>query len=64
MTDEPHNIILEHLRDIRQRLSVIEGKIDSLSTQTEGHTGILIGLGHYIHSLDHRVEQLEVKIGA
>ena len=64
MAEEPDQLVLKLLREIRERLDIVEGKIDDLAVKTDGHTGILIGLGHYIHSIDDRVEHLEQKAGA
>ncbi len=64
------NLVLEQLRLIREKLGQVEGrlgdieeKIDDLKTGQSGLTAIVIGLGHYIHSIDERVEHLEQKIG-
>ena len=59
MADEPDQLVLKLLREIRERLDIVEGKIDDMSAKTDGHTGILIGLGRYIHSID----DLERKAG-
>ena len=64
MAEEPDSLVLKLLREIRDRLDAVEGKIDDLSLKTDGHTGILIGLGKYIHDIDGRVEHLETKLGA
>ena len=58
------NIVLEQLRLIREDLRAVNAKIDDLAVKADGHTAILIGLGKYIHDIDHRVENLEEKIGA
>jgi hypothetical protein len=63
MAEEPDNLVIKLLQEIRDRLGVVEGKIDDLKVAQDGHTGILIGLGHYIHSIDERVEHLEQKAG-
>jgi hypothetical protein len=63
MADNADNLVLELLRDIRKRLDVVEGKIDDLKVAQDGHTGILIGLGHYVHSIDARVAHVEAKLG-
>ncbi len=57
------NIVLQLLREIRERLTAVEGKIDDLSVKTDGHTALLIGLGKYIHDIDERVEHVEKKLG-
>ena len=64
MAEEPDSLVLKLLREIRDRVDAVEGKIDDLSLKTDGHTGILIGLGKYIHDIDGRVEHLETKLGA
>ena len=64
MANEPDNMVLQLLREIRERMDIVEGKIDDLKVGQDGHTGILIGLGHYIHAIDERVEHIEKKIGA
>jgi hypothetical protein len=61
---EPDNMALKLLREIRGRMDSVETKIDDLKAGQHGHTGILIGLGHYIHAIDGRVEHLEKKLGA
>lgn len=63
MAEEPDSLVLKLLREIRERLDIVEGKIDEMSVKTDGHTAILIGLGKYIHDIDARVEHLEQKIG-
>jgi hypothetical protein len=63
MSDEPDNIVLKLLREIRDRLDVVESKIDDLSVKADGHSGLLIGLGKYIHDIDERVEHIEAKLG-
>ena len=71
------NIILEQLRLIRDSLARMEGRIDGLAenvqglrsemtgleAKIDGNTAILVGFGHYIHSIDERVEHLEQTIG-
>jgi len=64
MADDPENMVLHYLREIRDRLGSVESKIDGLAAKTDGHTAILIGLGKYIHDIDERVEHLEAAIGA
>ena len=71
MGESVDNLVLEQLRLIREKLGQVEGmigelaeKIDDLKLGQEGQTGILIGLGQYIHSIDTRVEHLEQKMGA
>jgi hypothetical protein len=64
MADEPDNMVLKLLREIRERMDIVEAKIDDLKIGQDGHTGILIGLGHYMHAIDERVEHLETKLGA
>lgn len=64
MADDPDNLVLHYLREIRDRLGHVEDKIDDLAAKTDGHTAILIGLGKYIHDIDGRVEHLEATIGA
>jgi hypothetical protein len=63
MAEEPDNIVLKLLREIRDRLDVVEGKIDDLAVKSDGHTGLLVGLGKYIHDIDERVEHIEAKLG-
>jgi hypothetical protein len=64
MAQEPDNMVLKLSREIRDRMDIVEAKIDDLKTGQDGHTGILIGLGYYMHAIDERVEHLEKKIGA
>ena len=64
MANEPDEMVLQLLHEIRERTDIVEGKIDDLKVGQDGHTGILIGLGHYIHAIDERVEHIEKKIGA
>ena len=63
MAEEPDNIVLKLLREIRDRLDVVEGKIDDLSVKSDGQLGLLVGLGKYIHDIDERVEHIEAKLG-
>ncbi len=67
MPENVDNIILEQLRLIREDIKRIEetlgGKIDDLEAKVDGHTGVMIALGRYVHDIDQRVERLELKIG-
>ena len=63
MVEEPDHIVLTLLREIRDRLDAVEGKIDDLAVKSDGHTGLLVGLGKYIHDIDNRVEHIEAKLG-
>jgi hypothetical protein len=63
MVEEPDHIVLKLLREIRDRLDAVEGKIDDLAVKSDGHTGLLVGLGKYIHDIDNRVEHIEAKLG-
>jgi hypothetical protein len=63
MAEEPQQIVLKLLREIRERIDVVEGKIDDLAVTSDGHTGLLVGLGKYIHDIDERVEHIEAKLG-
>jgi archaellum component FlaC len=77
MAESVDNLVLEQLRLIREQLGRMEGRIDGLAAdmrdlrdemggleaKIDGNSGVLIGLGHYIHSIDERVENLEQKIG-
>ena len=64
MAEEPDSLMLKLLREIRDRLGLVESKIDDLSLKTDGHTAISIGLGKYIHDIDGSVEHLETRLGA
>jgi hypothetical protein len=63
MAEEPDNLVLKLLREIRDRLDIVEGKIDDLAIKADGHSGLLVGLGKYIHDIDTRVEHIEAKLG-
>ena len=63
MSEDVDNLVLKLLREIRERLDVVESKIDDLSVKADGHSGILVGLGKYIHDIDERVEHIETKLG-
>jgi len=63
MAENIDNLVLSLLREIRERLDSVEGKIDELAVKTDGHTALLIGLGKYIHDIDQRVEHVEEKLG-
>ena len=63
MTENVENLILAHLREIRDRLDRIETGLDEVKSGQQGVTGILIGLGGYIRDIDTRVEHIEQKLG-
>ena len=67
MNDNVENIILEQLRELRRENAELRAEIsdrfDALDLRVEGLTGILVGLGQYVHSLDNRVEHIEEKLG-
>jgi hypothetical protein len=67
MAENVDNIILEQLRLIREDISRVEerlgSKIEHLEAKVDGHTGVMIALGRYVHDIDQRVERLEEKIG-
>jgi hypothetical protein len=63
MAEGIDNIILEQLRLIRGDIARVEERIGDLEGKVDGQTGIIIGLGHYMHTIDHRFEMLERKIG-
>ena len=63
MSDQD-NLVLQQLRLIWDDLALLREEIAEVKVTQQGQTGILISLGHYIHSIDHRVERLEAKIGA
>jgi tetrahydromethanopterin S-methyltransferase subunit G len=63
MAEEPDNIVLKLLREIRDRLDRVEGKIDNLAVKSDGHAGLLVGPGKDIHDIDERVEHIEAKLG-
>jgi hypothetical protein len=67
MAENVDNIILEQLRLIREDISRVEerlgSKIEELEAKVDGHTGVMIALGRYVHDIDQRVERLEEKIG-
>ena len=58
------NLVLQQLRLIRDDIAKLREEIADVKGTQQGQTGILISLGHYIHSIDDRVERLEAKIGA
>lgn len=68
MAENVDNLIIEQLRGIRDDIRKLDGKIDevneNLTTRIDALQGITIGLGHYVHALDDRIEKLEDKIGA
>ena len=64
MADEPDNLVLALLREIRQQLVETNDKIDDLKVGQNAHTGMLMALAGYIRDIDVRVEHLEEKIGA
>ena len=67
MPENVDNIIIEQLRLIREDIKRVEetlgGKIDDLEAKVDGHTGVMIALGRYVHDIDQGVERLEEKIG-
>jgi hypothetical protein len=63
MAENVDNMILEQLRLIRSDMARMEGKIDDLEVGQQSMQGIIMAVGHSLHVLDHRVEQLEEKIG-
>ncbi len=63
MAEEPDSLVLKLLREIRERIDVIEGKIDELDIKSDGHAALLVGLGKYIRDIDGRVQHIEEKLG-
>ena len=67
MSENVNNLVLEQLRLIREDIQRVESKltekIDDLNDEVQGHTGVLVALGRYIHDIDARVEGIEEKIG-
>ena len=75
MTDEPENMVLELLREMRIDMREMKDHLGSLdrqmgemseelNTRIDALQGITIGLGHYVHALDDRIGTREEKIGA
>ena len=70
MAENVDNLVLEQLRLMRSefagvnaRLEAMESKIDDLKVGQNGLTALLVGLGHYVHSIDKRVEHIEERLG-
>ena len=63
MADEPDNLVLALLREIRQRLDLIDEKMDDLKVGQNAHTGMLMALAGYIRDIDVRVEHMEERMG-
>jgi hypothetical protein len=68
MSESADNLVLEQLRlirsDIRQLDEKLSERIDGLEAKVDGHTGILVALGRYLHDIDNRVEHLERSLGS
>lgn len=70
MTDDNTNLVLEHLRGIRERLDGIEAemrrmteKIDDNTQATNGLSMIVTMLAGHVHHIDERLEAVENKLG-
>jgi archaellum component FlaC len=74
MAENVDNLVLEQLRLIRETLGQMQDeikdmrrdfndKIENVTVKVNANTAILIGFGHYIHSIDERVEHLEKIMG-
>ena len=71
MEYEPHDIMLEHLRAIREelggvsrRLQTLESKVDDSTQAMSGLTMMFTMLAGHVHHMDERLEAVEVKLGA
>ena len=67
MADNVDNLVLEQLRQMREEMKLgfakVQQSLDDLETKVDGHTGVLVALGKYIHDIDSRVEHIERKLG-
>ena len=71
MADEPHDLMLEHLRAIREEPSGVSRRPETLESKVDDNTHAMSGLtmmltmpaGH-VHHMDERLEAVEAKLGA
>ena len=67
MADNVDNLVLEQLRQMREEMksgfAKVQESLGDLETKVDGHTGVLVALGKYIHDIDSRVEHIERKLG-
>ncbi|MGR3486108.1 MAG: hypothetical protein ACU0BF_12235 [Paracoccaceae bacterium] len=67
MNENVENLVLEQLKGLRPDMAEMRremnDRMDTLEIGQQSIQGVVMGLGHYMNALDHRVEALEKKIG-
>ena len=70
MSEDSNNLVLEHLRGIRDRLDGIESEMRKINDKMEDNTQAVNGvsmimtmLAGHVHHIDERLEAVENKIG-
>ena len=71
MAEEPDNVVLQHLREIREQLGRMERRFDDVDEKlddnrqaTNGVALLVTMLAGHVHHIDERLEAVERKIGA
>ena len=71
MADEPDNIVIELLREMRGDMQEVKARLDRMEVKLDDNTQAINGLNYMfmmlagqMHTMDDRIEKLEEKIGA